>query len=169
VKAREYTTAAQIFRAPPLSTRGRSFRENARSSDVPPDRPMVYPFGRVPRRARVCELTWSSARARARSLARSGKTRGNARAQCSHDEKKDSARGPRRCGTIVKRKRSRGTGGGGEEEEGERDGPRGEEQRSRRFEREAIRGCLMPRTKLCNYLYVRPKTIPTSASARADT
>jgi hypothetical protein len=160
VKAREYTTAAQIFRALPLSTRGRSFRENARSSDVPPVDPWSILSDVFHVCARVCdELTWSAARVPSLAPGRCEKTRErNARTM----RKSDSARGPRRCGTIAKRKRSRGTGGEGRGEEGE-----GEEQRSRRFEREAIRGCLMPRTKLCNYLYVRPKTIPTSASARA--
>lgn len=41
-----------------------------------------------------------------------------------------------------------------EEEEEEGRNP-GMDLRSERSEREAIRECLMPRTKLCNYLYVR--------------
>lgn len=40
-----------------------------------------------------------------------------------------------------------------------------ENRRSERIEQEAIRECLMPRTKLCNYLHVRLKTILTSANA----
>lgn len=41
------------------------------------------------------------------------------------------------------------------EEEEEEDRSPGVDRRSERIEREAIRECLMPRTKLCNYLYVR--------------
>lgn len=59
------------------------------------------------------------------------------------------ARRPRRCGTIVRRKRSRRRGRGEEERS------LGVDRYSERIKREAIRECLMPRTKLCNYLYVR--------------
>lgn len=41
-----------------------------------------------------------------------------------------------------------------------------EDRRSERIEREAIRECLMSRTKLCNYLYVCPKTISRLARVR---
>lgn len=42
-----------------------------------------------------------------------------------------------------------------EEEEEEKERSLGVDRRSERIKREAIRECLMPRTKLCNYLYVR--------------
>lgn len=76
------------------------------------------------------------------------------------------ARGPRRCGTMIVRLANEAKG---DEEEARRSLGEREHlsRRSEGIEREAIRECLMSRTKLCNYLYVCLKTISwASAFAR---
>lgn len=124
-------------------------------------------------RSRGVQLSLST-RSLARSLAPGRGEETQARPRYEEKDSAICARGPQRCGTIAKRKRRkrrserrrRGRSGTREEgDEGERSP--GRIGARERIEQEAIRECLMPRTKLCNYLHVRLKTILTSARTRA--
>jgi hypothetical protein len=112
----------------------------------------------------VCALTWLSLSVPARSLARSlAAGRGEETQTRSRDEEKDSALRPRAAEVWNDREAQKKQ----KEKRRRKREDSGEDRHSERIEREAIRECLMPRTKLCNYLYVRLKTILTSASACA--
>lgn len=146
---RKFTTITQIFRTrfPFLASMYAHLfgEENTYSCSMLRSMCMIHPFEPhdVYVRLRGC-----------RSHQEEAKKRKGARAMRKRIPR--CARGPRRCGTIVRRANE----AKGDEEEARRSlGREDLSRRSERIEREAIRECLMSRTKLCNYLYVCLKTI----------